>query len=212
MQVITQGGFTSAVAKDSSGRLEIRARDKQSLEDWCERAKVDAGRIVEGGGTDYAFRVRSVTRRELKRYYSSHVDDITYSNFKDRIKQTRGKKWGKALMDVWVALYALQTSKVYDRPFTSSYRIPAVSDWAADLSWVNSADADWPSASEITALNDNDYNKVVDALGDLAERGDGDARALLAEVYSANNALDDLGTKSVHDMTDAEFDQFMRLC
>jgi hypothetical protein len=187
MQVITQAGFTSAVAKDDSGRLEIRARDKQSLEDWCRRAKVSQDRIIEGGGTDYAFRVRAVTKRELKRYYSSHVDDITYSNFKDRIKETRGKKWGKALMDVWVALYALQTSKVYDRPLSIGKAYTSSSGarngrWADDLSWIGRDDREWPTADEIHRLSDGDYNRVYDALDQQAKAGDGDADALLNEV------------------------------
>jgi hypothetical protein len=111
--MMTETGFVSVVKK--GGGLMVRSRDRESLEAFCALARVDSSRIVEGGGTDYQFRVRRVSKRDVKRAMCATVDGIEYSNFKDRAKIARGKTYANFLSRVWSAGWDLVPADVLAR-------------------------------------------------------------------------------------------------
>lgn len=134
---MTQHGFVSIVNK--GGGLQVRARDKESLEAFCDLAKIDRSRIVEGGGTDYQFRVRRVSKRDVKRYVCAVVDGIDYDNFKNRAKNARGKKYADFLSRIWSAGWSLVDPEVRRREDALAKqmraRTPRVSSRWGEIEW-----------------------------------------------------------------------------
>lgn len=101
MWVFTQYGFISAVDNGHvPGKLAIRARDKKSLEFL---AALTEQTIAQNKGSDYPYRV-FVTKQELADYLVAQVEDIDYSNFKDRVYASRGGKFAGACGKVWAAM------------------------------------------------------------------------------------------------------------
>lgn len=101
MWVFTQHGFISAVDNNHvPGKLAVRARDKESLELLADLAEVE---IVSSTRSDYPYRVY-VTREQFIEFLVAHVETLDYSNFKNRIYQTRGPEFAEACGDVWGAM------------------------------------------------------------------------------------------------------------
>jgi len=101
MWVFTQDGFISAVDNNQMpGKLTVRARDRKSLELLSD---VTGSAIIELPNRDYEYRVY-VTRDDFASFLVSHVDHLDYSNFKNRIWDTRGEVYHDACSDVWGAM------------------------------------------------------------------------------------------------------------
>lgn len=121
MWITTTQGFISAVAdpKDPE-HLIIRARDRRSLESMIARTRLAAtvaghsdtpnsqfSDIVTGEGTDYRWRVRA-SKTTFALFLSHEVlNFLTYRNFKNALKQSRGKVWADAASNVWFDMLAV---------------------------------------------------------------------------------------------------------
>jgi hypothetical protein len=101
MWIFTQDGFISAVDNGHvPGKLAVRARDKKSLEFLAE---ITGQEISQRKNTDYPYRV-FVTKDEFTSFLASHVDAMDYSNFKNRVYETRGSDFAHACGNVWSAM------------------------------------------------------------------------------------------------------------
>lgn len=115
MWITTQTGFISAVQKKPEDtKLTVRSRDKLSLVAVCRTLGVNDSRIKETTDTDYEFRML-LTREQLSTFLTAQVDAVDYSNFKNRITRTRGKKWHDACMDVWFAMLNVSRTRPFYR-------------------------------------------------------------------------------------------------
>lgn len=108
MWLTTTAGFFSAVQdRTDPDRLVVRTRDRESaqaLVDGVETLCGEAVSITEREGTDYPYRVY-VSRENYALWVSFEVRQyVTYHNFKDAVKETRGAKWASALAKVWGAM------------------------------------------------------------------------------------------------------------
>ena len=104
MWVFLSNSFLSIVDKgDPSGAtLLVRARQRGDIEAVFPDAKV-----IEGGGTDYAFRAR-VDRERVAQAMADQVRGVTYTNFKASVKDDARHD---AYMDTWQAMMRLQEGK-----------------------------------------------------------------------------------------------------
>ena len=110
MWLFTQRGMLSVVRhREREDVLLVRARDRSSLEDFCDKAGVEAVEIERDESADYLFRV-VCSDAELKAFLSRAVDELDYDNFKTRILTTRGGRWHDALLEVWRTMRRLQTA------------------------------------------------------------------------------------------------------
>lgn len=127
MWVMFDRGFVSAVEdRDDKNVLRVRARDKMSLLNTLKVIKdsghgVEGLEIVEGIGTDYRWRV-SMPKELFAVFVAETATSINYPNFKDRITKTRGQKWHDALMDVWVAMLAVNDKVPVRKPWVTPNR------------------------------------------------------------------------------------------
>lgn len=105
MWIFTSGSFLSIVDKgNSSGKtLLVRARKAGDIENVFPNAIVQSG-----GGTDYAYRAR-INREEVAQKMAEQVRGITYSNFKNTVKDHARHD---ALMGVWQEMYAFQNKNI----------------------------------------------------------------------------------------------------
>jgi len=110
MWIFTESAFVSVVRhRERPDVLLVRARDRASLEDFCEKAGVDAVEISRDELADYRYRLLC-SERELKGFLSLAVDELDYGNFKNRVSTTRGDRWHDALLEVWRTMRRLQTA------------------------------------------------------------------------------------------------------
>lgn len=101
MWIFTQDGFVSAVDNGQvPGKLAVRARDKQSLELLADLTRQE---IKVSTHRDYPYRV-FVTKEELSDFMLAQVESLDYSNFKDRVHETRGSGFAHACGRVWEAM------------------------------------------------------------------------------------------------------------
>lgn len=114
MWMMTPNGFVSIVAKGGEGALMVRARDRESLENFIDCVSGDRERIVEGGGTDYPFRVTSWPA-EVGVFLAVALNDVTYQNFKNEAKLRRGNVFADFLSRVWSAGWSLTPEDVQQR-------------------------------------------------------------------------------------------------
>lgn len=111
---MTTAGFTSAVLHPAlDGRLVVRARDHESLEDLVAVLGLEQTVIYTEFPSDYPYRV-AVTKEQYKTYVCAAVDGIKYRNFKDAATAKRGRIYHDALMQVWTAMLALTPQAVQD--------------------------------------------------------------------------------------------------
>jgi hypothetical protein len=100
MWIFLNDAFLSIVDKGGDGNtLLVRARKAGDI----ERVFPDA-RVVQGEGTDYAFRAR-IEREEVAEKIADAARNIRYSNFKNTVKEHDRHD---AYIDVWQAMYAFQ--------------------------------------------------------------------------------------------------------
>ena len=120
MWLFTKYGFYSAVCarrEDDSGRgranpdrMAVRARLRRHLEALRERFPGELGdcSVVEGEGTDYAFRIY-VAKPVWTKIVAALVEELDYHNFKDAVYDLEGSSaYEKSLHDVWTTMSKLQ--------------------------------------------------------------------------------------------------------
>jgi hypothetical protein len=98
MWIFTDTGFVSAVRKPwAKDKMTVRARDKQSL---AELSEVSGENITTSKDSDYPHRV-VVDDLVFKSWLLATIDVMDYDNFKNRVYETRGKKFASLLSKVW---------------------------------------------------------------------------------------------------------------
>lgn len=105
MWIFTDTGFISAVRKpEHPGVVTVRSRDRKSLEALASKAQVEIKRSPNG---DYPYRV-FVGDGPFIEWFLDRGSELSYSNFKNRVVQTRGKKFASALNQVWSAMLSVE--------------------------------------------------------------------------------------------------------
>lgn len=67
-----------------------------------------ADEIIVHGGTDYKYRV-SISKEDFAAFMTQEITQyLGYDNFKNALVSARGDQWGKAAMDVWVAMWKVE--------------------------------------------------------------------------------------------------------
>lgn len=105
MWLFTETGFVSVVAdpKDKD-KMVVRARDKQSLQPLMDEYGV---KMVNLKNRDYPHRV-FLTRKQFVDWLVQSGEDLTYTNYKTRVSQTRGYDFASPLHDVWATMLRLE--------------------------------------------------------------------------------------------------------
>jgi hypothetical protein len=105
MWIFTDTGFISAVRKpEYPGVFTVRSRDRESLESLAAKAQVEIKRSPNG---DYPYRV-FVSDSSFIEWFLDRGGELQYSNFKNRVAQTRGRNFVSALHNVWEAMLAVE--------------------------------------------------------------------------------------------------------
>jgi hypothetical protein len=105
MWIFTDTGFISAVRKpEYPGVVTVRSRDRESLELLAAKAQVEIKRSPHG---DYPYRV-FVDDSSFIEWFLDRGGELQYSNFKNRVAQTRGRHFVSALHNVWEAMLAVE--------------------------------------------------------------------------------------------------------
>ena len=105
MWIFTETGFVSAVKKPGDGgKYAIRARDEESLAGLIEATGAE---LITTSNSDYKYRV-IIEAEQFVAWVVDQASNIEYSNFKNRVAQTRGYKYTEALHDVWSAMWKTQ--------------------------------------------------------------------------------------------------------
>jgi hypothetical protein len=84
--------------------VTVRSRDRESLELLAAKAQVEIKRSPHG---DYPYRV-FVGDGPFIEWFLDRGSELSYSNFKNRVVQTRGKKFASALNQVWAAMLSVE--------------------------------------------------------------------------------------------------------
>jgi len=203
---MTTAGFVSIVNKE--GGLQVRSRDRESIEAFCLLSGVDRKRIVEGGGTDYQWRVRRVSKRAVRRYNNAVLEGITYSNFKNEAKRVRGPKYASFLGRVWGAGWELAPARAwvaYTTPYTPKGSAKNAARWSAPAATPD--DVELPTVDEYLDMAYDARDDAYTMIGELADQGYADA----AELRDLIDAVErDWTVKDLASMTDEEFAEFER--
>ena len=105
MWIFTETGFVSAVRHFSEkDKLVVRARDQKSLEGLANAVGLD---IISTPSNDYPYRVL-VADSVFATWLSKQTMAVDYTNFKDRVQDTRGHDFAGALMSVWSAMHQVE--------------------------------------------------------------------------------------------------------
>ena len=98
MWIFTETGFVSAVRHFSEkDKLVVRERDQKSLESLSNSVGLE---IISTPSNDYPYRVL-VADSVFVKWLSKQTMAVDYTNFKDRVHDTRGHDFAGALMGVW---------------------------------------------------------------------------------------------------------------
>lgn len=198
MWIMTPHAFSSAVDKTHSGngKLTVRFRDRDSAEWYCKLAGVGKKHITTGWDEkyrDYPYRVE-VSRAQAKRYVCAEIDALAYSNFKNEATRVRGRVYHDALMKVWTAMLALTPQGVHQAMRAADKR-----RWAKPGRAV-----DWSREASVPA---QDTPRTLFEDVHRADTTDADAGFMLP--WEDADVEPDLGGKSIHDMTEDEWRDFM---
>ena len=102
MWIFTETGFVSAVRHFSEkDKLVVRARDEKSLESLANYVGLE---IVSTPSNDYPYRVL-VADSVFAAWLSKQTMAVDYTNFKNRVHDSRGHNFADALMSVWSAMH-----------------------------------------------------------------------------------------------------------
>jgi hypothetical protein len=108
MWIFTETGFISAVRKpEYPGVVTVRSRDRKSLEALAAKAQVEIKRSPRG---DYPYRV-FVGDGLFIEWFLDRGGELQYSNFKNRVAETRGKEFASALNKVWEAMLSVEDAE-----------------------------------------------------------------------------------------------------
>jgi KaiC/GvpD/RAD55 family RecA-like ATPase len=105
MWIFTETGFVSAVRHYSEkDKLVVRARDEKSLESLANYVGLE---IVSTPSNDYPYRVL-VADAVFATWLSKQTMAVDYTNFKNRVHETRGHDFSGALMGVWETMHQVE--------------------------------------------------------------------------------------------------------
>ncbi len=105
MWIFTETGFVSAVRHFSEkDKMVVRARDEKSLESFVNYVGLE---IISTPSNDYPYRVL-VADSLFATWLSKQTMAVDYTNFKDRVHETRGHDFAGALMSVWSAMHQVE--------------------------------------------------------------------------------------------------------
>jgi len=108
MWIFTDTGFISAVRKPEYPTVfTVRSRDRKSLESLAAKAQVDIKKSPRG---DYPYRL-FVDQNPFIEWFLDRSEELEYSNFKNRVTQTRGIEFGHALSNVWIAMLSVEDAE-----------------------------------------------------------------------------------------------------
>ena len=108
MWIFTETGFVSAVRHfKEKDKLVVRARDQQSLEGLADYVGLE---IKSTPSNDYPYRV-FVDDAIFATWLSKQTMAVDYTNFKDRVHDTRGHDFAGALMSVWSAMHQVEDAE-----------------------------------------------------------------------------------------------------
>lgn len=98
MWLFTDEGFLSGIRyNNEKDEITVRSRDKKSLTELIDQTGAE---IVVLNGTDYPYRI-IIKDVEWATYVADKAMTIDYSNFKNRVYQTRGREFAHLLSEVW---------------------------------------------------------------------------------------------------------------
>lgn len=103
----TIGFFSVVVHRDDPDTILIRARVREDLE-ALRRHHLPDMEVVEGGGTDYAFRA-FVSRDEWEHVAQQLAREIDYPNFKTAATERQGRKRTHPYYEVWRVMHRVQS-------------------------------------------------------------------------------------------------------
>jgi len=105
MWIFTQTGFVSAVRHYSRPEtIVVRARDRESLEVLATATGLPVERTPVN---DYPYRVH-VPQEDFSDWLQNCVNSLDYTNFKDRVGDTRGDNFASTLMSVWETMHNVE--------------------------------------------------------------------------------------------------------
>lgn len=117
MWLFTPLGFFSAVQKNGTTHLTIRARVASDLVALRERYLSESSEIESKAGTDYPYRL-TVSHASFSDALAKMGRDIGYGNFKDEVANWQGPERAHVYSKVWSTLLGLekQSSKPTKQP------------------------------------------------------------------------------------------------
>jgi len=134
---MTPKGFFSAVEKPEDrkgGTVTIRARNKRDIDALVKTYLPDA-KPWRLRRSDYEWRVR-VSREDWAQAVARMAMEIDYSNFKDRVAQTQGKRRANIYGRVWGVLLDLESKRRWAKTVTTQtaddgdgFEQPPLSTW-----------------------------------------------------------------------------------
>ena len=105
MWLFTETGFISSVRhQQEKGILVARSRDDKSLASLSNFAGLE---IQNTGFRDYPYRVH-VQEGVFVSWLIKQIENIEYTNFKDRVYETRGHDFADVLMSVWSVMHDVE--------------------------------------------------------------------------------------------------------
>jgi hypothetical protein len=108
MWVFTQTGFLSAVRhRDEADTLVVRSRDRESIQAIADFAAAD---IVKHAGSDYPYRT-FVKEESWKGFLLKSVEELDYTNYKNRMHDLRDDNFCSALSNVWLVMTKTEDSE-----------------------------------------------------------------------------------------------------
>ena len=107
MWIFTTSGFISAVRNPNDRTIIVRARDRESLTQISLYCKTT---ITLTQFADYPYRI-VISPEKLIEWINNEIKAIDYSNFKNRVKITRGNKFEKALTQVWNIMHNIEDAQ-----------------------------------------------------------------------------------------------------
>jgi hypothetical protein len=118
MWLFSQHGMISAVKhKYIPGHLMVRARYEKDIRDLAEKLETHGYKATckETKDADYRWRL-TCSKKAFTAVMVDMVDDIDYTNFKNRIHEEKDTDRDHAYMEVWSAMYGFQRDKYNPRP------------------------------------------------------------------------------------------------
>ena len=108
MWIFTETGFVSAVRHfKEKDKLVVRARDQKSLEGLADYVGLE---VISTPSNDYPYRV-FVDDAIFATWLSKQTMAVDYTNFKNRVHDSRGHDFADALLRVWSAMHQVEDAE-----------------------------------------------------------------------------------------------------